>query len=90
MDTVAGAQAYARVKAGILKALSVGFRLPADGFSIKAGVRIISKAILKGISLVIFPANPLATVTAMKQGKDAAPIASRSRGYKSETGKSRH
>jgi phage head maturation protease len=30
LDTVAGTQAYARVKAGILKALSVGFRLPSE------------------------------------------------------------
>jgi HK97 family phage prohead protease len=66
-DTVAGAEAYARMKAGILKALSVGFRLPSDGFSIN---RVISKAILKEISLVIFPANPLAAVTALNQGED--------------------
>jgi hypothetical protein len=46
--------------------LSVGFRLPSDGFSIKQGVRVISKAILKEISLVIFPANPLAAVTAFE------------------------
>jgi len=77
LDTVAGAEAYARMKAGILKALSVGFRLPSDGFSIKAGVRVISKAILKEVSLVIFPANPLAAVTALKQGEDeASPLVS--------------
>lgn len=75
LDTVAGAEAYSRMKAGILKALSVGFRLPADGFSIKAGIRVISKAILKEISLVIFPANPLAAVTAVKQAEDAPPLA---------------
>lgn len=75
LDTVAGAEAYARMKAGILKALSVGFRLPSDGFSIKAGVRVISKAILKEISLVIFPANPLAAITTVKQDEDAAPLA---------------
>jgi hypothetical protein len=39
-----------------LKALSVGLRLPADGFSLKSGLRVISKAILKEISLVLFPA----------------------------------
>jgi phage head maturation protease len=33
---VAGAEAHARMKAGILKALSVGFRLSSDGFSIKS------------------------------------------------------
>ena len=72
LDTVAGAEAYSRMKAGILKALSVGFRLPSDGFSLKAGVRVITKAILKEISLVLFAANPLAAVTALKQDEDGA------------------
>jgi HK97 family phage prohead protease len=72
LDTVAGAEAYSRLKAGVLKALSVGFKLPKDGFSIKAGVRVISKAILKEISLVVFPANPLAAITAVKGEEDAA------------------
>ncbi len=70
LDTVAGAEAYSRTKAGILKALSVGFRLPQAGFSMKAGVRVISNAILKEVSLVIFPANPLAAVTAMKHDEE--------------------
>jgi HK97 family phage prohead protease len=66
LDTVAGAEAYARLKAGVLKALSVGFRLPKDGFSLKAGIRVISRAVLKEISLVVFPANELAAVTSVK------------------------
>ena len=66
LDTVAGAEAYSRLKSGVLKALSVGFRLPKDGFSLKAGIRVISKAVLKEISLVVFPSNPLAAVTAVK------------------------
>jgi HK97 family phage prohead protease len=70
LNTVAGAEVYARMKAGILKTLLVGFRLPSDGFSIEQGVRVISKAILKEISLVIFPANPLPVVTDLKQGED--------------------
>jgi hypothetical protein len=77
LDTVAGAEAYSRLKAGVLKALSVGFRLPKDGFSIKAGVRVISKAILKEISLVVFPANPLAEVTAVKHDEHGpSPLSS--------------
>jgi HK97 family phage prohead protease len=68
LDTVAGSEAYSRLKAGVLKSLSVGFVLPKEGFSIKAGIRVISKAILKEISLVVFPANPLAAVTAVKDG----------------------
>ena len=30
------------------------------------GVRVISRAVLKEISLVVFPANPLAAITAVK------------------------
>lgn len=75
LDTVAGAEAYSRMKAGVLKALSVGFKLPKDGFSIKAGVRVISKAVLKEISLVVFPANPLAAVTALKhEEQEPSPL----------------
>lgn len=77
LDTVAGAEGYSRMKAGILKALSVGFKLPKDGYSIRAGVRVISSAVLKEISLVIFPANPLAAVTALKhEEQEASPLAS--------------
>jgi HK97 family phage prohead protease len=67
LDTVAGAEAYARLKAGVLKALSVGFWLPKDGSTLKAGIRVITRAVLKEISLVVFAANELATVTAVKQ-----------------------
>jgi hypothetical protein len=47
------------------------------GFGIKQGVRVISKAILKEVPLMIFPANPLAAVTALKQGEDeSSPLVS--------------
>ncbi len=67
LDTVAGTEAYARMKAGILKALSVGFRLPADGFSIKAGVLdgLSREWLLKSESLSLFgkpiPFSPVST-----------------------------
>ena len=66
LDTVAGSEAYSRLKAGVLKAMSIGFHLPKDGFTVKDGIRVISKAILKEISLVVLPANSLATITAVK------------------------
>ena len=74
LDTVAGAEAYARLKAGVLKALSVGFQLPKDGAAVRNGIRVISKAVLKEISLVVFPANSLAAVTAVK-GEETSPLA---------------
>ena len=66
LDTVAGSEAYSRLKNGVLKALSVGFQLPKDGFSFKDGVRVISRAVLKEISLVVFGANSAALVSAVK------------------------
>jgi HK97 family phage prohead protease len=78
LDTVAGSEAYSRLKAGVLKALSVGFQLPKDGFSLKDGIRVISRAVLKEISLVVFPANPLAAVTMVKSD-DEAPLSVLSR-----------
>ena len=74
LDTVAGSEAYARLKAGVLKALSVGFQLPKDGAARQGTVRVISRAILKEISLVVFPANSLATVTTVKHD-EIVPIA---------------
>lgn len=71
LDTVAGAEAYSRMKSGVLKALSVGFSLPGDGWQLKAGVRHISRAVLREISLVVFGANPGALVTAVKDDAGA-------------------
>ncbi len=71
LDTAAGAEAYSRLKAGVLKALSVGFQIPRNGASIVAGVRVITSAVLKEISLVVFPANPLAAVTLIKHDATA-------------------
>ncbi len=74
LDTVAGAEAYSRLKAGVLKALSVGFQLPKDGAAFQSGIRVISTAILKEISLVVFPANALASVTMVKHEEGASPL----------------
>lgn len=67
LDTVAGAEAYSRVKAGVLKALSVGFQLPKDGFQMKDRVRVITRGVLKEISLVVFPANDQAAIYSVKE-----------------------
>lgn len=39
LDTVTGREAYTRLKAALVKARSVGFQLPSDGFSHKDGIR---------------------------------------------------
>lgn len=63
LDTEGGREAYARMKAGVAKGLSVGFKL----LDAVAGVvrRIVAGAI-KEVSLTPFPANPNALVTAYK------------------------
>jgi hypothetical protein len=75
LDTVAGKEAYTRAKAGVLKALSVGFKLPADGFALKSGVRSITRGVLKEISLVVFGANDRAAILAVKEETQASPLA---------------
>jgi HK97 family phage prohead protease len=74
LDAVAGREAYARLKAGLVKALRVGFQLPSDGFSRKDGVRVISRAVLKEIGLVIFGANALAAVATVKEETPQSPL----------------
>ena len=74
LDTVAGREAYARLKAGVVRALSVGFKLPSDGATVKAGVRVITRGILKEISLVVFGANELAAVATVKEDTPQSPL----------------
>ena len=63
LDTEAGREAYARLKAGAAKGLSVGFRLLN---SIAGAVRRITRGAIAEVSLTPFPANPNALVTAFK------------------------
>lgn len=63
LDTVAGREAYARLRAGAAKGLSVGFKL-LD--SIAGAVRRITSGAIREVSLTPFPANPNALVTAFK------------------------
>lgn len=63
LDTEAGREAYARLKAGAAKGLSVGFKL-LD--AVKGAVRRILSGAIKEVSLTPFPANPAALVTAVK------------------------
>jgi hypothetical protein len=66
--------AYTRLKAGLVKALSVGFQLPSDSFSQKDGIRVITRVVLKEISLVIFGANTLAAVATVKEQTPQSPL----------------
>lgn len=64
LDTEAGREAYARLKAGATKGLSVGFRLLQSAMA--GAVRSITAGSIAEVSLTAFPANPAALVTAVK------------------------
>ncbi len=63
-------EAYDLMKAGVVDGLSIGFRTLKESYDTEKGgrgYRKIEKADLWEISLVTFPMNPKATVTAVKQ-----------------------
>ncbi len=59
-------EAYALLKTGALKGLSIGFKVTDFEIDGETGVRIIKKAELFEISLVTFPANDSAKVISVK------------------------
>lgn len=63
LDTVAGREAYTRMKSGAARGLSVGFKLLDAA---KGAVRRILAGAIAEVSLTPFPANPAALVTAVK------------------------
>jgi HK97 family phage prohead protease len=70
MADPAAQRAYAHLKAGSIKGLSIGFNLPPESsgkVSYNAdGTRTIREVKLWEVSLVAIPANPLAQVTSVK------------------------
>jgi HK97 family phage prohead protease len=72
LETARGREAYALLKQGAIKGLSIGFQTLKDGWSGK--VRQLKELKLMEVSLVTFPANELATVTAVKNEDDAHRI----------------
>lgn len=66
LTTTAGREAYEMVKAGAVDGLSVGFRTIKDEYDSAKQARLIKQADLVEVSVVTFPMNPKATVTAVK------------------------
>ena len=64
LETQRGREAYALIKQGAIKGLSIGYDVVKD--VIESGVRKIKEIRLWEWSLVTFPANPLAEVTNVK------------------------
>ena len=65
-------EAWIRLKSGIVDGLSIGFRVAKS--RTKSGVRHITAINLWEVSLVTFPANPRARVTAVKSDDVATSI----------------
>lgn len=64
-DVQRGAEAYVMMKAGVIDSMSIGYRT-IDADYVQGGVRQLKQLELPEISLVTFPANDQATVSAVK------------------------
>ena len=62
-----GAEAHELLKMGALSGLSIGFITREDSYDKLTGIRTIKKVDLWEVSLVTFPANDEARVSAVKQ-----------------------
>lgn len=72
LDTTCGREAYARLKAGAARGLSVGFELLKHAR--EGAVRLIQAARMVEVSLTAFPANREALVTAVKAEEGETPF----------------
>jgi HK97 family phage prohead protease len=66
LDTTKGRETHALMRAGALDGLSIGFRTLKDKFDRTKGIRFVEEVDLVEISVVTFPANPKAVVSAVK------------------------
>lgn len=60
-------QAQALMMRRVVRGLSIGYYVRADSFDEKTGIRTLTEVELVEISIVTFPANPEATVDAVKR-----------------------
>lgn len=63
-------EAYDLIKAGALSGMSIGYTPKKHRFNPKTGVREIYEVELWEISLVTFPANSAASISAIKRGEE--------------------
>jgi HK97 family phage prohead protease len=93
LESERGREAYALLKAGALRGLSIGFMTTDEAYDDKRGVRIVKSVDLWEVSLVTFPALKTAGITRVKSApvddinrpsdaerwlRDAAPSVSKS------------
>lgn len=73
-DVQQAREAHALLKTKAIGGLSIGFVTRDDSYDEKTGVRTIKRADLWEVSLVTFPANEAAQVTAVKSALDAGKL----------------
>lgn len=79
LKTQRGAEAHELMKMKALSGLSIGFMTREDSYDHKTGIRTIKKADLWECSLVTFPANDRARVSAVKSIEEIADFKSAER-----------
>lgn len=70
LDLPEAAKTYVRLKKGLAKGLSIGYRVITD--TLKDGKRLLKEIKLYEVSLVLIPANELAVVTSVKADEPPA------------------
>lgn len=66
MEVARAKEAYALLKAGVLKGLSIGYNVTRARRDAETGIRTLLEVDLREVSLVTFPANEAAQVTVIK------------------------
>lgn len=75
LDVTRGREAYALLKRGHLKSMSIGYRIPPNGAKYDpSGIRQLVKVDLIEVSLVAVPANPKAMITRTKGVPDVREL----------------
>ncbi|GHE49950.1 primosomal replication protein N [Camelimonas fluminis] len=75
LDTVAGRETHALLKAGAMDTLSIGYRTKSARFDKSTGVRLLDEIDLHEISIVTFGMLPSATITSVKSTQFAELVA---------------
>ncbi len=65
LDTFVSGRVIPQIKVGSIRTMSIGFRIVERDFN-DEGIRLLKKVDLMEVSLVTFPANPLAAVSGFK------------------------
>ena len=89
LKTQRGAEAYELLQMKAISGLSIGFQTREDTYDQKTGVRTIKKADLLEVSLVTFPMNDQARVSAVKAIDDITDFKSAERYLREAGGLSR-